>query len=465
MDINLSSLKQEMDTPDQVEYDIIIKWLSEENIRKISQYLWEPQRMLEHRLKSYKIFLELPMPKWGPDLSKINFDEIVYFAKIKDIDKYKTSWDEVPDEIKKTYEKLGIPEAEAKYLAGAWGQFDAEMVYHRIQQRRADKGVIFEDMNEAVKKYPDLVKKYFMKLIPPSDHKFAALHGAVWSWWTFIYIPKGVKVDQPLQAYFRMNIAWGGQFEHTLIILEDDTRGDYIEGCSAPIYRQISIHAGGVEIYVGKNSHMRYSSVENWSRNTYNLNTKRALVEENSYMEWIGGNLGSGVTMLYPASILKWDNSKADHIGVAVATKDQYQDVGSKVIHIGKNTSSTIVSKSISKDWWISVYRGLVEIRPSAQGAVNSTECDALLLDDKSVSDTIPTIKVNNPTWVVAHEASAWKVDEDKLFYMMSRGLDEEHAMAMIVNGFISPVVKKLPLEYAGELNRLIEMEMEWSVG
>ncbi len=325
--------------------------------------------------------------------------------------------------------------------------------------------MIFEDMNEAVKKYPELVKKYFMKLIPPSDHKFAALHWAVWSWGTFIYIPKGVKVDQPLQAYFRMNIAWWGQFEHTLIILEDDTRGDYIEGCSAPIYRQISIHAWWVEIYVGKNSHMRYSSVENWSRNTYNLNTKRALVEENSYMEWIWGNLGSGVTMLYPASILKWDNSKADHIWVAVATKDQYQDVGSKVIHIGKNTSSTIVSKSISKDWGISVYRGLVEIRSSAQGAINSTECDALLLDDKSVSDTIPNIKVFTPTGVVAHEASAWKVDEDKLFYMMSRWLDEEHAMAMIVNGFISPVVKKLPLEYAGELNRLIEMEMEWSVG
>ena len=465
MDTNLSDIKQEIATPDQVEYDIIIKWLSEQNIRKISQYLWEPQRMLEHRLKSYKTFLEMPMPKWGPDLSKINFDEIVYFAKIKNLDKYKTDWDQVPDEVKRTYQKLGIPEAEAKYLAGAGGQFDAEMVYHRIQQRRADKGVIFEDMNEAVKKYPELVKKYFMKLIPPSDHKFAALHGAVWSWWTFIYIPKGVKVDQPLQAYFRMNIAWGGQFEHTLIILEDDTRGDYIEGCSAPIYRQISIHAWWVEIYVGKNSHMRYSSVENWSVNTYNLNTKRALVEQNSYMEWIGGNLGSWVTMLYPASILKGDNSKADHIGIALATKNQYQDVGAKVIHIGKNTSSTIVSKSISKDWWISIYRGLVDIRPSAQGAVNSTECDALLLDDKSVSDTIPTIKVGNPDGVVAHEASAWKVDEDKLFYMMARWLDEQQAMAMIVNGFISPVVKKLPLEYAGELNRLIEMEMEWSVG
>jgi len=460
-----TSLQNEIYKPDEVEYDIIIKGLSEENIKKISYYLGEPKWMLEHRLKSYKIFLELPMPNWWPDLSKINFDEIVYFAKVKNIDKYKTSWDEVPEEIKRTYEKLWIPEAEAKYLAWAWGQFDAEMVYHRIQQKRAQKGVIFEDMNEAVKKYPDLVKKYFMKLIPPHDHKFAALHWAVWSGGTFIYIPEGVKVDQPLQAYFRMNIAWGGQFEHTLIILEDDTKGDYIEGCSAPVYRQISLHAWGVEIYVGKNSHMRYSSVENWSRNTYNLNTKRALVEENSYMEWIGGNLGSGVTMLYPASILKGDNSKADHIGVAVATKGQRQDVGAKVIHIGKNTSSTIISKSISKDWGISVYRGLVDIRPSAKGAVNSTQCDALLLDDRSVSDTIPTIKVQNPEGVVAHEASAGKIDEQKLFYLLSRGLDEAKAMGMIVNGFISPVVKKLPLEYAGELNRLIEMEMEWSVG
>lgn len=320
-------------------------------------------------------------------------------------------------------------------------------------------------MSEAIKEYPDIVQQYFMKLVPPTDHKFTALHGAVRSGGTFIYIPKGIKLTDPLQAYFRMNTLEGGQFEHTLIILEDDTQGDYIEGCSAPKYDQKSIHAGCVEIYVGKNAKMRYSSVENRSLNTFNLNTKRALVEENSFMERIGGNLGSGGTMLYPCSILKGDNSKSDNISVVVASKDQNQDVGAKVIHIGKNTSSNIVSKSISKDGGITTYRGLVDIRETATNAVTATECDALLLDTISVSETIPVIKVETADATVSHEASAGKIDIHQMFYLMSRGLPEEKAMAMIVNGFISGVVKKLPMEYAGELNHLIEMEMEGSIG
>ena len=316
-------------------------------------------------------------------------------------------------------------------------------------------------MSEAVRQYPDLVKKHFMKLIPTTDHKFAALHGAVWSGGTFVYVPSGVKVSDPLQAYFRMNILFGGQFEHTLIVVEDDAEASYIEGCSAPKYDKRSLHAGAVEIFVGKNSKMRYSSVENWSLNTFNLNTKRAILGENSYMEWISGNLGSGATMLYPCTILQGDNAKADNISVVVASKDQHQDIGAKAIHIGKNTSSNIVSKSLSKDGGISKYRGLIDIKATAKNAVSSTKCDALLLDECSVSDTIPSIKVATDDATISHEAVAGKIDTHQLFYLMSRGLSSEKAMAMIVNGFFSSVVKKLPMEYAGELNHLIEMEME----
>ena len=320
-------------------------------------------------------------------------------------------------------------------------------------------------MSHAVTLYPDLVKKYFMKLVPAKDHKFAALHGAVRSGGTFIYIPAGIQVDEPLQAYFRMNTMGGGQFEHTLIIIEDGAKGDYIEGCSAPKFESKALHAGLVEIFVGKNSTMRYSSVENRSTNTYNLNTKRALVDDDAYMERVNGNLGSCTTMLYPCSILKGHRAKTDMLGIAVAGAGQNQDTGSKVIHIGRDTSSTIISKSISKDGGIATYRGIVDIKKTATGAVNSTECDALLLDPQSISTTIPHISVANGSATIAHEATAGKVDEIQKFYLMSRGLTEEQAMAMIVNGFFSPIVKKLPLEYAGELNKLIEMEMEGSVG
>lgn len=457
-------LKIAIDTADPVDYEICLTWLTEETVRKISELHNEPQWMLEHRLSSLKTFLWFSRPSWWPSLAELDIDSIIYYAQPKKDVWYANDREKVDPAIKQKFQKLGIPEAEQKYLAGAWWQYDSSIVYHNIKQKWAEKGVIFEDMSVALHTHPELVKKYFMKLVPARDHMFAALHGAVWSGGTFIYIPQGVIVTEPLQAYFRMNTYGGWQFEHTLIIVEDDAQGDYIEWCSAPKFDKKSLHAWLVEIFVGKRARMRYSSVENRSLNTYNLNTKRAIVEEEWFMEWINGNLGSCVTMLYPCSILKGKKAKADHIGVVVAAKGQNQDSWSKIIHIGEETSSTIVSKSISKDGWISTYRGIVDIKSTAHNAVNSTECDALLMDAESVSTTIPYIHVSTPTGVVAHEASAGKVDELELFYMMSRWLEESKAMWMIVNGFISPIIKKLPLEYAGELNKLIVMEMEGSV-
>ncbi|MDQ7022872.1 MAG: Fe-S cluster assembly protein SufB [Candidatus Gracilibacteria bacterium] len=400
------------------------------------------------------------MPSFGPDLSKLNLDEIYYYAKPEGAGA-KKSWDDVPEDIKKTFDRLGIPEAEKASLAGVGAQYDSEVVYHSLKQELVDAGVIFDDTSIAVNKYPELIKKYFAKSIPLADHKFAALHYAVWSGGTFLYVPKGVKISEPLQSYFRMNKKSGGQFEHTIIIIEDEADAHYIEGCSAPKYDEASLHAGGVEIYVGKNAKMRYSSVENWSLDTYNLNTKRAIVEENGYMEWVGGNMGSGVTMLYPCSVLLGDNSKTDMLGLAFANANQNQDIGSKVIHIGKNTSSNILSKSLSKGGGISTYRGLIDIKKSAIGAVSKIDCDALLLDNKSVSDTIPLINVGNSSSTVGHEASAGKISEEELFYLQSRGISEEEATAMIVNGFLSPIMKELPLEYASEMNVLIAMEFE----
>lgn len=464
--MNNDDLKNALESADEIQYSVYLKGLTEATVRRISEENKEPDWMLDHRLKSLKQFQSMKMPTWWPDLSDLKLDEIVYYAKAENPGQgYAKDWKDVDPSIRAKFERLWIPEAEKKYLAGAWGQYDSEIVYHKIKDKWAQQGVIFDDMSHALREHPELVKKYFMKLVPMHDHIFAALHGAVRSWGTFIYIPSGVKVTEPLQAYFRMNTYAGGQFEHTLIVIDDDAQGDYIEGCSAPKFDKKSLHAGLVEIFVGKRSTMRYSSVENRSTNTYNLNTKRAIVDDDGFMEWINGNLGSCTTMLYPCSILKGHRSKSDQIGVVVAGKGQNQDTGSKVIHIWQDTSSTIVSKSISKDGGISTYRGIVDIKASASWAVNSTECDALLMDEYSVSTTIPHIDVNNATATVAHEASAGKVDETQLFYMMARGLEESKAMGMIVNGFISPIIKKLPLEYAGELNRLIEMEMEGSVG
>lgn len=438
----------------------IIKWINEEVVRQISAGNNEPDWMLELRLKALKIFQEKDMPKWGPDLSDLDLDEIYYYAKPEGAWANK-SWDDVPEDIKNTFDKLWIPEAEKESLAWVGAQYDSEVVYHSLKQELVDAGVIFDDTSIAVNKYPELIKKYFAKSIPLSDHKFAALHYAVWSWWTFLYVPKWVKVDEPLQSYFRMNKKSWGQFEHTIIIIEDEADAHYIEGCSAPKYDKNSLHAGWVEIYVWKNAKMRYSSVENWSLDTYNLNTKRAIVEENWYMEWVWGNMWSWVTMLYPCSVLKWDNSKTDMLWLAFANAKQNQDIWSKVIHIWKNTSSNILSKSLSKWGWISTYRGLIDIKKSATWAVSKIDCDALLLDNKSVSDTIPLINVWNSFSTVWHEASAGKISEEELFYLQSRWISEEEATAMIVNWFLSPIMKELPLEYASEMNVLIAMEFE----
>ncbi len=462
----MSDIQKALNESSDLKYDLFLKELTPDTIRKISADQNEPEWMLEHRLKCLDIFFATPMPKRWPNLELLDFEKLVRYAKpAKWYEWYAKSRDDVPADLKDKFEKLWIPKAERDYLAWAGWQMDSNTVYHKIKEQRAKQWVIFEDMPIALQKHEELVKKYFMKLVPATDHKFAALHGAVWSWWTFIHVPAWVKVTQPLQAYFRMNTYWWGQFEHTLIIIDEDAQADYIEWCSAPKFDTPSLHAWLVEIFVAKNAHMRYSSVENRSINTFNLNTKRSLIEEDAYMEWIGWNMGSCTTMLYPCSILKWDRSKTDILWVAVAGAGQYQDVGAKVIHIWKDTSSKIVSKSIAKDWWTAAYRWLVQIMPSASNAVNSTECDALLLDDISISTAIPDIDIRNDSATIAHEATAWKIDEQELFYLTSRGIDEEKAMAMIVNGFFSDIVKQLPLEYAWEMNKLIEMEMEWSVG
>ncbi len=434
--------------------------LSEEIVRLISKTKNEPEWMLEKRLKALKLFQATPVPKWGPDLSELDFDEILFFV---DPDATETdNWNNVPDEIKKTFDKLGIPEAERKALAGVGAQYDSSVVYHNIEKSLKEKGVIFENMDVAIHKYPELVKKYFMtSCVPINDHKFVMLHGAVWSGGTFIYVPKNVKVELPLQAYFRMNAQKGGQFEHTLIILDEGAELHYIEGCSSPRYQQNSLHAGCVEIFVQEGAKMRYSSIENWSRNVYNLNTKRALVDKDGTIIWVSGNMGSKTTMLYPCSILRGEGARSDSLGIAFAGKGQFQDVGAKAIHVAPNTSSTIHSKSISKDGGVASYRGLVKIMPNAKGSTTSVICDGLLLDEKSVSNTIPELKISNNDVDAAHEAKVGKISEEAIFYLQSRGISEEAAIQMIVTGFIDPIIRELPLEYAVELNKLIELEME----
>lgn len=440
------------------------KGISRELVEAISKDKNEPEWMLSHRLRAFDHFNNLPMPSFGPDLSALNFDEICFFAKAADKKGGFKSWEEVPEDIKNTFERLGIPEAERAVLAGVGAQYESEAIYHSLEQELQDLGVIFCDLDVAVHKYPEPIKKYFMRCVPANDHKFAALHFSVWSGGTFLYIPKGVKLKKPLQSYFRMNAMGMGQFEHTLIIIEDGAEGHYIEGCSAPKYGSNALHAGCVEIFVGENAKFRYSSVENWSRDTYNLNTKRAVVEQGGSIEWVGGNMGSGVTMLYPCSILKGDGSKSDHLGIAFANEGQIQDTGAKVVHMGRNTSSRVVMKSLSKGGGASIYRGDIKILKTAENAISQVECDALILDSVSISDTIPTIKVDNASATVNHEARVGRLNDEDIFYLESRGIPREQAEAMIVNGFISPIVRELPLEYAVEMNRLIEMEMEDSI-
>jgi Fe-S cluster assembly protein SufB len=443
--------------------DGAMRGVSEELVRQISADKNEPAWMLEHRLEALNIFLEKPMPTWGADLSSLDLDDIIYYARsgAENTD----NWEEVPEDIRRVYDRLGIPEAERKMLAGVGAQYESEMIYHSLKAKWEDLGVIFLDMDDAVHEHPKMVQEYFMKCIPSNDHKFAALHGAVWSGGTFLYIPEGVKVEEPLQAYFRMNAKNMGQFEHTLIIVEAGADVHYIEGCSAPKYGSQALHAGCVEIFVKEGATARYSSVENWSRDTYNLNTKRAIVQKDATMEWIGGNMGSGVTMLYPCSMLVGEGARCDHMALAFANKGQWQDTGAKVMHLAPHTSSNVVSKSISKEGGVSVYRGLLKIAPHAYDCIASVECDALLLDEASRTDTIPDIQIRNNDVTVAHEATVGKLSEEDIFYLTSRGLSTEEAKAMIVNGFIEPIVRLLPLEYAVEMNRLIEMEMEGSVG
>ncbi len=437
--------------------------ITEDLVRQISKDKNEPEWMLKKRLLGLKAFKELKIPTWGPDLSDLDLTKIHYY--LRPDAKKSHSWEDVPEDIRNTYDKLGIPEAEKKSLGGVGAQYESETIYHNLKKEWEDKGVVFLDMDEAVQEHPELVKKYFMtNCVPIKLHKFSALHAAVWSGGTFIYVPKNVKVNIPLQAYFRMNAKKGGQFEHTLIIVDENAEIHYIEGCSAPQYTENSLHAGCVEIHVMKNARARYSSIENWSKNTYNLNTKRAVVQENGIIEWINGNMGSKITMLYPCSVLVGENAKSDYIGIAYAGQGQYQDTGCKVHHFAPNTSSNILSKGISKDGGISSYRGLIQIKKGCKGVKSSVACDGLMIDNKSKALTFPSMDVHEHDVKVAHEAAVGKVGEEQLFYLMSRGLTEQEATQMIVAGYIEPIIKELPLEYAVELNRLIELEIENSV-
>ncbi|MDP4012852.1 MAG: Fe-S cluster assembly protein SufB [Candidatus Nanoarchaeia archaeon] len=438
--------------------------ITENIVREISKQKNEPEWMLQKRLKALEWFNKTKMPNWGPSLKKLDLNQIAYY--VRPDAKESTKWEDVPEEIRRTAEKLGIPEAEKRVLGGAAFQYDSDTVYHNLKKEWEDKGVIFENMDVAVQKYPELVKEHFMtKCIPINDHKFIMLHGAVWSSGTFIYVPPNVKVELPLQAYFRMNAEQGGQFEHTLIIADKNSEVSYYEGCSAPRFEKSALHAGCVELFVKEGATIKYSSIENWSKNTYNLNTKRAIVEKNGKVLWLNGNMGSGTTMLYPCSVLVGEGASSDSLGIAFAGPGQNQDTGSKVIHAAPRTNSIIRAKSISKGGGISTYRGLLKVSPAAKDTKSSVQCDALLIDDKSTSNTYPYMKIDNNDVEIAHEARVGKIGDEEIFYLMSRGLSEEQALKMIVSGFIAPVVKELPLEYAVELNKLIELEMEGAVG
>jgi Fe-S cluster assembly protein SufB len=437
--------------------------LNEEVVRTISEIKKEPEWMLNNRLLAYNKFMVMPMPNWGADLSGINFANIFYYVKASQ--KTEKNWDDVPSDIKTTYDRLGIPEAEKEYLGGVKAQYESEVVYGSLMKKFSDQGIIFCGMDEALEKYPELVKEYFGTLIPMGDNKFAALNTAVWSGGSFIYVPKNVKVDMPLQAYFRINSANMGQFERTLMIIDEGAFVHYVEGCTAPIYSTDSLHSAVVEIFVKKGARCRYTTIQNWSTNVYNLVTKRAKVEEDGIMEWVDGNLGSKVTMKYPSVVLVGKRAHGEILSVAVAGKGQHQDAGGKCIHLASNTTSRIISKSISMKGGRASYRGLIQMNPVAKNARSKVVCDALILDEKSRSDTYPVNKINESQVTLEHEATVSKIGEEQLFYLMSRGFDEHEAEAMIINGFIEPIVKELPMEYSVELNRLISLQMEGSVG
>ncbi len=459
---------------DEYKYDFVAKTepvfraekgLSEEVVRQISAHKEEPEWMLEYRLKGLEVYNSKPMPKWGGDLDSLEavLDEIYFYVRPQE--QMERSWDDVPDEIKNTFEKLGIPEAERKVLAGVGAQFESEMVYHSLREEWAAQGVIFDSIEDGLKNHPELFREHFGTIIPMHDNKFAAMNAAVWSGGSFVYIPKGVSIDTPLQAYFRVNQERMGQFERTLIIIEEGAQAHYIEGCTAPVYSTESFHSGVIEIVVKKNARFRYTTIQNWSNNMYNLVTQRSIVHEGATMEWLDGNLGSKLTMKYPSCYLVGEGAHGEIMSIAYAGDGQHQDTGGKVVHMAPYTTSSIISKSISKGNGRSTYRGLCKVHKGAHHARSHVECDALLINDTSRTDTYPYIEIEEDDANIGHEASVSKIGEEQLFYLASRGIAKDEAMAMIVRGFIEPIAKKLPLEYAVELNRLIEMEMEGSVG
>ncbi|PJF32469.1 MAG: Fe-S cluster assembly protein SufB [Phototrophicales bacterium] len=468
---SLKGLRQDYDTAygfhdDDVQYRFISeKGLNADIVRQISQMKNEPEWMTNIRLQAYEHFINRPTPQWGGSgmLDEIDYDDIYYYVRATD--KAERSWDEVPPEIKDTFDKLGIPEAEQKFLQGVSAQYDSESVYHNIHKDLESKGVIFLDMDSGLREYPDLVREYFGTIIPFNDNKFAALNTAVWSGGSFIYVPPGVHVQMPLQAYFRINTKNMGQFERTLIIVDEGAYVHYVEGCTAPTYSSDSLHSAVVEIIVKEGGRCRYTTIQNWSNNVYNLVTKRAVAHKNATMEWVDANLGSKLTMKYPAVILAGEGAHGEVLSIAFAGKGQHQDAGAKITHLAPNTTSQIISKSISKDGGRASYRGLLKVAPNAENVKSNVACDALLLDDKSRSDTYPYIEIENQNVIMGHEASVSKISEEQLFYLMSRGLTEDDANAMIVNGFLEPLVKELPMEYALEMNRLIQIQLEGSIG
>jgi Fe-S cluster assembly protein SufB len=432
-------------------------------VEEISAMKDEPVWMRDLRLKSLEIFFSKPMPTWGGDLSTLNFDEIYYY--VKPTEKQSPTWEELPEEIKRTYDRLGIPEAEQKYLAGVGAQYDSEVVYHSLKEDLEEQGVIFKDTDAALREHPDLVKEYFTTIIPPEDNKFAALNTAVWSGGSFIYVPPGVKIEFPLQAYFRINAEKMGQFERTLIIADEGSQVHYVEGCTAPTYASESLHSAVVEIICKRGSRVRYTTIQNWSNNVYNLVTKRAVAYGEATMEWVDGNLGSKLTMKYPSVYMMEPGAHGEILSIAFASKGQHQDAGGKVVHAAPHTSSVITSKSISKDGGRSSYRGLLKVAKGAKGCKSNVVCDALILDKESRSDTYPYIEIDEQEVTIGHEATVSKIGDEQLFYLMSRGLSESEAATMVVSGFIEPLVRELPMEYAVEMNRLIQLQMEGSVG
>ena len=439
------------------------KGLTREVVESISKMKDEPQWMLDFRLRSYEIFMKKPMPTWGADLSSIDFQNIFYYAKASE--KTEKNWEDVPDDVKSTFDKLGIPEAEKKFLAGVGAQYESEVVYHNLREDLQKQGVMFLDTDTALKEQPEIFKKYFGKIIPPEDNKFAALNSAVWSGGSFIYVPPGVKVDMPLQAYFRINAENIGQFERTLIIADEGAEVHYIEGCTAPVYSSESLHSAVVELVAHKDAHLRYTTIQNWSSDVYNLVTKRAYAYEGARVEWIDGNLGSKITMKYPGIYLLGRRAYGETLSIAFAGKNQHQDTGAKMVHLVPDTKSKITSKSVSRLNGRSTYRGLLNVAKGATGVKSTVRCDALLLDDTSKTDTYPYMEINQEDATITHEATVGKIGDEQIFYLMTRGFSEEEALSLIVNGFMEPFTKELPMEYAVELNRLIKLEMDDSVG